>query len=199
MQQQHTFHLNQQQVPPNISTILFQGSLIGRLTMQLRDIASLRYLLESPSIFGEICCLYTNYACVVSTMHQFPVGMYLCSRELVAWTYFATVSESPMMVKERFGLVMATFEFCISPGFRRLWRGGGGLTVQPTFLSQKADFMFRIASDETHNNCFLFSSLESIYTAKLDARKCLLHRPRHQSKLPQASVQAALEEFLYVT
>ena len=39
------------------------------------------------------------------------------------------------------------------------------LTIQTSFLAKEADFVFRIASHQTDYDRFLFSTLESIYTA----------------------------------
>lgn len=64
------------------------------------------------------------------------------------------------------------------------------LTVQPSLLSQKPDLPFSVASDKSHDDCFLLTALEPIYTAQFDARECLFEG-REYRKLASLSVICA--------
>lgn len=104
-------------------------------------------------------------------------------------THLLTVSESPITVRECFGLVIATiFRQPPSPERRVLEERPAGmmLTVEPPLLSQESHFAFRIAPDEAEYHGRLLAALEAVDATQFNAGMAFLER-REQTQLQMVS------------
>ena len=99
-----------------------------------------------------------------------PLG--LSKRTTEPLTHFFTVSESPITVSERFGLVIATMVLLTSCARSSGWTGR--LTVEPALFSEESHFAFRVAPHQSYYDSLLFSTLESVDASQLDPGKELL-------------------------
>lgn len=63
-----------------------------------------------------------------------------------------SVSESPIIVKERLGLVIATVSVSACCPSTLYGMGSWRITIQSAFLSKKTNFVLRVASNKAYND-----------------------------------------------